>query len=100
MDNSPGRVQLFSPAGLELEVSVRFLPKPEAEGGGGGEEACQYKYSSGGGRRGTLTSPTHTLPANTTCSYEFQAEILQPTSGILLSTNTHGTVRLTHRKNL
>jgi hypothetical protein len=62
---------------LELEVSVKFLPKPpelsrrlsqEREG------ACQFRILSTDGRRGSMSSPAYSLPANSTCSYEFQAQ--------------------------
>ena len=74
---------------MELEVVVKFLPKPnepppirqlgqkEEAGPRVGQRACQFLFSSVTSRRGTVSSPAYSQPANTSCAYQFQAERVQ-----------------------
>ena len=77
---------------MELEVVVKFLPKPnepppirqlgqkvnqEEAGQRVGQRACQFLFSSVTSRRGTVSSPAYSQPANTSCAFQFQAERVQ-----------------------
>ena len=67
----------FSLAGFQLEVSVRFVDVGDTgavvpRDGSTGEADCRFSFSSVVRGRGVVTSIQHSLPANTSCSWQFQ----------------------------
>ena len=74
-------VSPFSLAGFRLEVSIKFLedgdpgavmPRDQTTGAA----ACRFSYSSVVRGRGVVTSLRHSLPANTSCSWQFQVHLI------------------------
>ena len=73
----------FSLAGFQLEVSVRFVEAgaggaviPRDGSTGAPARDCRFSFSSAVRGRGVVTSLQHSLPANTSCSWQFQVQAL------------------------
>ena len=69
----------FSLAGFQLEVSVKFVDAGVGgsvipRDGGTEDRDCRFSFSSVVRGRGVVTSLQHSLPANTSCSWQFQVK--------------------------
>lgn len=65
---------VMSDSRFELDVQIELLPISETRNKGRIVGRCDYLFDGSLTRSGIISSPSYSLPANTSCSYTFQSD--------------------------